>query len=184
MTKHFLEQVLLAEQPNPGVEDDLMLFGQFEGAWNVEVTWLEQGRAARKAKGEWHFGWILDGRAIQDVWIVPTRLEQGASGDLYEYGTSIRFYDARIAAWRSTWIGPVQGSVRTFIARRRGDEIVLEGMQGDGRKIEWIFSDIGADRFQWRFQVCGERGWEIVQAFVCTRMDELVALPTARAPGS
>ena len=41
------------------------------------------------------------------------------------HGSTIRFYDAAIGAWRSTWIEPVNGRVRRFIGRPSGDEIVL-----------------------------------------------------------
>ena len=29
--------------------------------------------ATATVPGEWYFGWVLDGRAVQDVWICPPR---------------------------------------------------------------------------------------------------------------
>jgi hypothetical protein len=43
--------------------DELMLFGRFIGSWTLE--WCG-GKSAR-ASGELHFGWVLGGRAIQDI---------------------------------------------------------------------------------------------------------------------
>ncbi len=173
MARDSLADVLFADGPNSELASDLALFGQFEGAWDLDVRWFKEGELTRREHGEWHFGWILEGRAMQDVWIVPTRAERTRGAEPYEYGTSIRFFDPMINAWRSTWIGPAQGSVRTFQARRRGEEIVLDGQHLEGRDIEWVFSDIRPDYFSWRFQkrISPTDDWEVIQAFECRRMD-------------
>jgi hypothetical protein len=98
---------------------------------------------------EWHFAWALGGRAIQDVWIAPSRAE-GVSGRDGEWGATLRFYDDSIDAWRSTWIGPRNRIVMPFLARSVGDEIVLEGSFEDGVRTRWIFSEITPDVFSWR----------------------------------
>ena len=55
------------------------------------------------ATGEWRFGWILGGRAIQDIWIVPAprRLPAGRPRPI-GYGTTVRVYDAGLKAWHVT----------------------------------------------------------------------------------
>lgn len=172
MAPNPLADVLFATGPNSALASELSLFGQFEGSWDLDVQWFKDGALTRRERGEWHFGWILDGQAIQDVWIVPARAERTRGAEPYEYGTSVRFYDPSICAWRSTWLGPAQCSVRTFDACQRGDEIVLAGQQLNGRDIEWVFSNIGRDSFSWRFQrqrPDGE-GWEVIQSFECRRV--------------
>ena len=59
-----------------------------------------------------------------------------------EWGTTLRFYDPAIDAWRSTWIGPRKHVVMPFLARQVGDEIVLEGSFQEGSLTRWIFSDV------------------------------------------
>jgi hypothetical protein len=72
---------------------DAQIFSPFIGSWDLIVRWYDEaGNLARTEAGEWHFSWVLEGRGIQDVWIVPPRAQR-ASNELYEYGTSIRFYD-------------------------------------------------------------------------------------------
>jgi hypothetical protein len=119
----------------------------------------------RRAQGEWHFAWVLEGRAVQDVWIVPPRAERPHEIDPYEYGTTLRFYDPRIDAWRSTWIGPVKGLVIPFIARQVSSEIVLEGHNPEGLPIRWIFSEITPHSFRWRSNVSkdGGQSWQGIQ---------------------
>ena len=68
--------------------DKLMLFGQFVGDWEFDLIEIRPDGTKVNAKGEWHFGWVLEGRAVQDVWIVHS-LKPG--GTAAEYGTTVRF---------------------------------------------------------------------------------------------
>src|SRR5205823_5043154 len=115
-----LANALLAAGPQPAMRDKLDLFGQFVGNWDVDiVNHLPDGKT-QTIKGEWHFGWILSGAALQDVWMVPTRAQRAAGEPLVGCGTTLRFYDPKIDAWRILW---ASGSYRNFIlftARRRG----------------------------------------------------------------
>ena len=77
---------------------------------------------------------MLGGRAVQDIWIVPGRGEPGEGvPPLAFHGSTIRFYDAALGAWRSTWIDPVNGRVRRFIGREVEGEIVLLSDEDDPR---------------------------------------------------
>jgi hypothetical protein len=58
---------LKASGPDPRLEKELMLFGQFVGSWDVDVTNIEPDGSQLELKGEWHFGWVLQGKAIMDV---------------------------------------------------------------------------------------------------------------------
>ncbi len=94
---------LAADGPNTDLEDKLTLFGQFVGDWEiVEARYTKANGTEVKMKGEVHFRWILDGTAIQDVWMGG----QEGSQKVTIYGTTIRFYDSKIDAWRSTWLSP------------------------------------------------------------------------------
>ena len=76
---------LQARGPHPDEAPHLMLFGQFVGAWDVDVTNIAPDGTIQELKGEWHFGWALEGRAIMDVWITPHRSLRGQA-EPYEYG--------------------------------------------------------------------------------------------------
>src|SRR5262244_4371463 len=120
-------EALQSSHPRALHAEKLRLFGQFVGSWDVEVTNYKPDGSKEIVQGEWHFGWVLDGRAIQDVWIAPKRSLRAVDEEVGEYGATLRFYDPRIDAWRSTWIGPTRGWVLPFIARQINEEIVLEG---------------------------------------------------------
>lgn len=149
---------LLADGPRPEFAADLALFGQFVGSWDLEVVNYPVDAAPQEETGEWHFAWALDGRAIVDVWISPARDHRTHRRDAGDYGLTVRFFDPDLAAWRSTWLGPVRRIVRPFIARAVGEEIVLSGSFEAGVETRWIFSQITRERFHWRC-VQSTDGW-------------------------
>jgi hypothetical protein len=158
---------LLSPGPNPAIPPDKRIFAPFIGSWRLIVTWYdEDGKPSRRENGEWHFAWVLQGMGVQDVWIVPPRDE---GGEPHEYGTSLRFYDAEIGAWRSTWIGPKRQSIERFIARQVGDEVVLETTRESGERMRWIFSDVTAAGFRWRNMIERRGEWTLTQDFVAVR---------------
>ncbi len=123
-----------------------MLFGQFVGDWEIFPPRSEWNGAPPAASGEVHFRWVLGGTAVQDIW-GPL---DDASRRLVPQGSTLRFYDPSIRAWRSTWISPYQRAVRRFVGRKVGREIVLRE-QDQGWKGElWIFSEITKNSFRWR----------------------------------
>jgi len=162
---------LLSQGPDPRSTQESMLFDRFVGDWEFDVIYYRPDGSQRKATGEWHFSRVLEGRAIQDVWMVPTAAERAATGaEPTGYGTAVRFYDPRIDAWRVTWHGVVERVVFRFIARLEGDEIVLEG-DDPGEPTRWIFSDIEPESFRWRNVVSrdGGKSWEKQQEMFVRR---------------
>jgi hypothetical protein len=140
-----LIEALHAGGPAPEHRDKLMLFGRFVGSWAIRWS----GASGQQAIGELHFGWVLGGRAVQDTWIVPGRGQPGAGEPpLAFHGTTVRFYDPVIDAWRSTWVEPVNHRVRRFIGRTDGDDIVLLSDE-DEPQLRWRFTDIRPDSFTW-----------------------------------
>jgi hypothetical protein len=150
-----------ATDPNPDLKDKLMLFGQFVGDWAIaKARYLQSDGTWASFRGEVHFGWILGGTAVQDIWIgYPEGSEK-----LGLYGTTIRFYDSEIHAWRSTWLSPLRGCVQTFIARKIGDDIVLEEKNPIDCPTKWIFSNITPKFFRWHAEESHDSG----KTWICT----------------
>ena len=146
---------LIASAPAPELGEKADLFGRLVGSWEVDlISHRPDPILPKYVECEWHFGWVLGGRAIQDVWIAPKRtLKIHSAG---EWGTMIRFYDESIDAWRCTWHGPMRGLVRSFLARADDDGIVLDGVFDDEGPLRWIFSEITNDSFKWRAVVSSD----------------------------
>ena len=166
-------ELLDADGPDEDRADGLMLFGQFVSSWNVEATyWDHDGNEIGERRGEWHFGWVLQGRAIQDVLIGPPLEEQRRTGEpAREYGSSFRMYDPRTDTWRVTWFAPVSGTIVDLTARRDGDGIRLEGVEPSGMLDRWIFSDITPDAFVWTGHESKDEGgtWPLVERMLARR---------------
>lgn len=163
---------LWADGPDPGAREALQLFGQFVGEWDFDWIGYNPDGTALTVPGEWIFAWALQGRAIQDVWICPSRAERHKPGrPAGEYGTTLRFYDPALDAWRITWIGPAFHRVRTLIGRQVGADIVLEDSDTADGITQWIFSEITAQSFHWRSVTSVDQGrtWHLNEAMAVRR---------------
>ena len=161
--------MLVASGPRPELAGELAVFEPLIGSWALRVFNYADDGNVDEVSAEWHFSWALDGRAVLDVWIAPSRAERGEdrSG---EWGLSVRFYDPSIRAWRSTWHGPKSGLVLPFTARPTEDGIILSA-RADDIEHRWIFSDLAADSFRWRREETTPDGRTTIrQRFEATRV--------------
>ncbi|QQE78572.1 hypothetical protein [Alicyclobacillus sp. SO9] len=150
---------------------ELMLFGQFVGSWDLQCSRTDANGTVAEMEGELHFGWVLGGRAVQDIWIVPGR---GVPGEgippLAFHGSTLRFYDSTIDAWRSTWVEPVNGRVRRFIGKPVAGDIVLLSDE-DEPQLRWSFTKVQAKSFTWVGEISHDGGstWEVEELMHATR---------------
>ena len=123
-TRSRMIETLRAEGPHPQYADKLMLFGRLVGNWDIEGrAFDESGNVIREVTGEWHFGWVLEGRVIQDVLIAPPRQGREPGEQSKSYDTAIRAYDPKIDAWRVTVVAPVYGATVNLIAREHENSL-------------------------------------------------------------
>jgi hypothetical protein len=170
-----LHAVLAAPGRSPDIPAAADAYGWLIGSWDLDV--LHYGMAdltGRRLKGEVHFGWVLEGRAVQDVWIMPPRSERGSDIDrgMNMYGATLRVWDPSIHAWRITWINPVSGHREDQIGRRSGENVVQMGARPDGTQTRWSFSEITPDSFRWLGEALEPDGkaWKIEGEFRARRI--------------
>ena len=133
----------------PEAED---VYGWLVGSWELEVLHYKAVDVSmHHLTGEAHFGWVLEGRAIQDVWIMPRAPERVPALDKTNnmYGTTLRVWDSAMQAWRIHWINPVTGHREQQMGRRIGKDIVQVGGRLDGTATRWRFTEITPDSFHW-----------------------------------
>ena len=170
----FLE-VLSPSGRSPEIPETLDVYGWLIGSWELDVYYYKAiDVSARRIKGEVHFGWVLEGRAVQDVWIMPRRSERTTGLDKTNnmYGTTLRVWDAAIQAWHITWINPVTGHREEQIGRRSGKDIVQVGARADGTPTRWMFTEITPDSFHWTGESLLPDGktWKLEGEFRAKRM--------------
>jgi len=134
------------ESAGPPAEQaqDMDLYGWLVGSWEMETVRHLDGGTIEKSKGEIHFGWVLEGRAIQDVWIRPRRPAPATM-----YGTTLRVFDPGIGGWHIIWSDPLNQDYGRQIGRAEGKDIVQTGADSRGMKTRWRFTGIAADSFHW-----------------------------------
>jgi hypothetical protein len=162
---------LEAHGPHPSLGEQARAFDRFVGTWNTAFTHFAPGGAVlHRYPGRVLFGWILGGRAMQDVWIGEPTGEQTEPS----LGTSIRFFDTRAAAWRVLWISPEDNVVTTVQGGIVGDRILLEGVNSDGSRRRWSFNDILPNSFAWRAERSEDGGstWRLVAEYQMSRAAE------------
>jgi hypothetical protein len=143
-------RLLHADGPNPEHAQALQLYGRFVGDWDAEIIAHAPDGVIHRTPGEIHFGWVLEGRAVQDVWVIPR--PAGAppfpiAGNWY--GTTLRVYDPTMDAWRISWFDPGRSVFRQQIGRQRGADIVQEGTTDTGDLSRWSFTGITQNSFHW-----------------------------------
>jgi len=173
-TAETMLDVLGAGGPHPDHADALMLYGRFVGAWEGRVIVTRRDGSSREESCEVLFGWVLEGRAVQDVWIGPARADRGdpdrdSGRDMY--GTTIRVYDPEHDAWQVTWIEPGSQTCQHMTGGRRGADIVQEYRDDDGALWQWIFTDITPDAFRWIARESSDDGasWLVRNEFFLRR---------------
>ena len=147
-----LVTLLHASGRSAEIPESADVYGWLVGSWELEVLHYKGANvSARGLKGEAHFGWVLEGRAIQDVWIMPRSYDRTSDSDRMNnmYGTTLRIWDPAIQAWRIRWINPVTGHEERQTGRRVGHELIQIGARLDGTPTRWRFVDITADSFHW-----------------------------------
>lgn len=139
---------LLAQGPAPGIGDKLRLYGRFAGSWTMEAQIRRDDGGLFSGAGEIHFGWVLEGRGVQDVWSLPGVF----------HGTTLRIYDAAIDGWHILWSDPLRQNYARMIGRASGPDIVQEGTGGDGKPVRWSFREITPRSFLWQGERTGASG--------------------------
>jgi hypothetical protein len=165
---------LLATGRSPEIPEAADVYGWLVGSWELDVRHYGVDVSALGIKGEVQFEWALEGRAVQDVWIMPRR--SARTSELAKannmYGTTLRVWDGTIQAWRVTWINPVTGARAELIGRWSGNDVVQVGTHADGTPIRWIFSEITPDSFRWTGEALNPDGktWRLEGEFRAKRV--------------
>jgi hypothetical protein len=169
--------MLAAPMRSPEIPESADLYGWLCGSWELDVLHyrgIDVG--ARGLKGEVHAARVLEGRAVQDVWIMPRVSDRSRENDreMNMFGTTLRSWDASIQAWRIQWTNPVRGHREEQVGRRNGREILQQGARADGTKTRWMFTEIEADSFRWRGEALypDTATWVVEAEFIARRTPE------------
>ena len=148
----FRELVTSGPRIVPGEPPEARLFDRVAGSWNVDYTNIADDGKRDKARGQLLVGWVLDGRALQDVWIQFPK-----PGEDRFIGTTLRFYDADRKKWRVTWVSAIANAVTLLEGSEEDGRIALYNDSPKGR-TRWTFSNITDRTFVWQGELSTDGG--------------------------
>jgi hypothetical protein len=150
------------------------IFGFLIGSWDLEAVLHDGDGQTQTRRGELHVARVLEGRAIQDLFIFPRRADRACGvqvqGD--RYATTIRTYDRTRRAWRVEFINPADDATSArLLARRNGHGIAMEGALSDGTPIRWRYEAITPVSFHYSAEKRDDDGdrWQLYLELFGTR---------------
>lgn len=134
-------------------------YDRFIGTWDVRYEIYDKHGGVRHYRGQVIYSWILDGRALQEIWTGNAHDEQ-----FQPYGTLIGFHDSKHQCWKEVWLYPEQGVATVVCGTEADGRIVLTGRNEAGAMERWTTSDIQANSFVARFEISDDAGktWRLV----------------------
>jgi hypothetical protein len=159
---------LLASGPHASFGDEAKVLEQLVGHWDVEYTDILKDGRERRRKGQFIMAWVLDGRAIEDVWIVEP-LEGQQEREVY---ADIRYFDPKTRTWPAVFIDPEHASMAKFTGGATLDgRLVLQTSDLGRPQNRWSFAATGPDSFVFRDEFSSDGGetWKLLSEDHLTR---------------
>lgn len=155
-------RALLSNGPAPDRSGAMDLYAFLIGDWVFDAIVNRDDGSVHHGEGEIHAVWALDGRAIQDVWIL--------SGIFY--GTTLRVFDPALNAWHILWNDPLKQYYTRQLGRAHGADIVQEGETDKGVPVRWSFVERGPNSFRWlgEYSLDGRASWRLQADFRARRL--------------
>ena len=165
---------LVSSQCSSELADADDFFGFLIGNWDVDAVLYDEKGHTDKRKGEVHASWVLEGRAMQDVFIFPGRADRSSGVPVHgdRYATTIRTYDRTLKAWRVNFINPAAAETSAqLIARRMGNGVEMEGTLSDGTRIRWRYINVNNTSFHYLAEKLNRdgRSWRLYLELFGTR---------------
>lgn len=147
-------------------------FDRVIGSWDMDCTFTDAQGCRSSSAGEWHFGWILAGRMLQDVLYFYPRGQRPTHMADWRGGTSLRLFDPKAGQWLVSWFAALRGEVIHLRGGAEGERIVLHGEDVDGARLRWSFNNINERSFRWVGETSSDLGmtWRIEQEMQLRRM--------------
>ncbi|MCU1635050.1 MAG: hypothetical protein JWQ68_289 [Cryobacterium sp.] len=145
-------------------------FGQLVGAWAARGSRLnEETGEWTEREFTWVVGFILDGRAVQDVEVSSSTTHPSGFETV---ATAVRVYDPHAGAWRVSYFAPQLGEYCHLVATPYRTGIRQDGTRNDGKPIRWNFTEITPATYAWQGWVSEDEGstWVLVEHNEATRL--------------
>lgn len=152
-------KLLLSSKRNIIIPEEDDFFGKLIGEWSFDMLANPDTEQEHHVNGEWVFRRVLEGMAVQDIFICPARGQRPNGG---EYGTTIRYYNKNSRSWDISY-SCAEGTAR-LEAKKEGNKIVLTEITE--KRLKWTFSEITENTFRWTSTELTENGETTVYCII------------------
>jgi len=151
-------QALLSSDKNSIIPEEYDWYAPLIGNWDFDYYDSYHGED-RHVKGEWLFRRVLNGMAIEDLFICPSRdtrdKELQPDG---EYGAAIRMFNTEKKCYDMTYV--CSKYTRFLEIQKEHSKIICTDINKPTEK--WVFSEITTNTFHWQNVTVLENGaWKI-----------------------
>jgi hypothetical protein len=143
---HDMIDMLTAKGPHPSLGREGDLFGQFAGTWDADYSFIAENGSVRHKRGEVRFGWVLDGHALEDIFMSYP----DSTSSERQMVAGIRWVNPKTGKWTLAFVAPTFDATVHMEGGAEGDRIVLRGQDSKGTLLRWSFNDIQPNSFIWR----------------------------------
>lgn len=130
-----------------------VVLDKLAGTWDVRYEFIDKAGRSRVNNGQVQYTWILDGKALQEVWTSDSE-----SKDPQPFGTSINFYDPKRQHWTAVWVYPSQGETFQMAGGDVDGNFVLTGHDQSGALQRWSTSVVTPDSVIGHFHISRDEG--------------------------
>jgi len=159
--------LLAASGPHRSLGTQGDLFGRFVGTWDADYSFIAENGTVRHRRGEVRFGWVLDGHALEDIFMGYPDSTSGERSMV----AGIRWVDPKTGKWTLGFVAPAFDAVVRMEGGAEGDRIVLRGKDSKGVLLRWSFNDITPNFLIWRGESSydGGKTWKLEEEHRLTR---------------
>ena len=100
-------RALQAAHAHPSLGGHAGAIDRLIGTWDVAYTDFSTSGRVTHRTGELIFGWVMDGRVVQDLWIV----DPSAADREREVYTDLFYFDPKSDTWHTAFVDPEHPSV-------------------------------------------------------------------------
>lgn len=165
---------LVSAGPHPDAPEGIMEYGQLVGSWQCKGFRLQPDGSWKEAEGvnTWTWYFVLDGRAVQDVWKPRANTE----GQVFQ-GTNLRTYDAETGIWNVAWTISSSARIETFISSYRDGVIHISAQRAangvfPAHMMHIPFYNISGQHFDWKYETSAltdGKNWSEISRLSCDR---------------
>jgi hypothetical protein len=157
--------------PHSSIVREATAFTRLIGTWDVKYTDFTKAGKALHRTGKLHFGWVMDGRVLQDLWVVDA---SGTSKEREVY-TDLFYFDPKARTWHDAFVDPHAATVATFVGGPIGSsQIVMESHDLDPAETHrWSFNDISSNSLVFRDEASSDNGktWTLKSEYDMKRLN-------------